>query len=207
MQNGGMGKPFRREEEWLRQCIEAATPGATVTQHDDGSSNAMHDLDVWVAGARVGAVEISAAVDAQALQLWRLVATPGQWMDPALDGGWTVTVSRIARARELKAQLPGLLRSLESQGVRRLDGRVGGAATAEREYAESLGIVSMSQGSTDHPGSVFVPVDPLAGSSGGAAPDTADAVAVWVSQWLQRGDQRDNLGKLARSGGVCCTIR
>lgn len=118
MQNGWMGKPLRGEGEWLRQCIEAATPGATVTQHDDGSSNSMHDLDVWVSGACVGAVEISAAVDSQALELWRLVTTPGQWVDPSLAGGWTVKVCRIARARELKTRLPGLLRALESQGVR-----------------------------------------------------------------------------------------
>lgn len=60
----------------------------------------------------------------------------------------------------------------------------------------------MSQTATDHLGSVYVLVDPLAGSSGGAAPDTADAVAAWVCQWLRRDDQRDNLGKLARSGAL-----
>jgi hypothetical protein len=195
-----MGRPLRGEEEWLRQCIEAATPGATVTQHNVGSSNSMHGLDVWLAGERAGAVEISAAVDSQALELWGLVTTSGQWMDPALAGGWTVTVSRLARARELTAHLPELLRALESQGVRELDVCAGGAATVEREYAESLGVVSIFQGRTDHPGSVYVLVAPLAGSSGGAGPDTADAVAVWVCQWLRRDHQRDNLGKLARSG-------
>lgn len=58
----------------------------------------MHDLDMWVDGERVGAIEISAAVDPAALELWRLVSTPGQWTDADLAGGWLVTVSRTARA-------------------------------------------------------------------------------------------------------------
>lgn len=198
--NEWVSKPLRGEEEWLRQCIEAAIPGATVTQHDDGSRNSMHDLDVWVNSERVGAVEISAAVDPQALELWRLVSTPRQWTDATLAGGWMVSVSRTARARALKTSLPGLLRALESQGVRRLDEHVGGAATVEREYAESLGIVSVFQSPTAHPGSVYVQVDLPPHQSGGGAPDTADPVAMWVGQWLQRADQLDNLGKLARSG-------
>lgn len=191
---------MRREEEWLRQCIQAATPGATVTQHDDGSSNSMHDLDMWVDGERVGAIEISAAVDPAALELWRLVSTPGQWTDADLAGGWLVTVSRTARAHGLKKSLPGLLRALESQGVHRLDRDVRGAASVEREFADSLGIVSASQSPTEHPGSVYVLVELPPHQSSGGAPDSADAVAAWVSQWLRRDDQRDNLDKLARSG-------
>lgn len=197
-----MSKGLRGEEEWLRQCIEAATPGSTVTQHDDGSTNSMHDLDIFIAGERVGAVEISAAVDPQALQLWRLVTSPGQWTDPTLTGGWIVSLARTARARTLKRELPALLRALESQGVRRLEDQTYGAAAVERQYAETLGIESAYQSPTDHPGSVYVQVNPLPDQRGGGAPATADAVAEWVSQWLRRDDQRDNLDKLARSGAA-----
>lgn len=179
LENGPVSRVLRGEEEWLRQCIEAATPGATVTQHDDGSSNSMHDLDIWVDGERVGAVEISAAVDPTALELWRLVSTPGQWTDPGLTGGWMVTVSRTAWARALKANLPGLLRALESQGVRRLDRDVRGAASVEREFADSLGIVSAAQSPTALPGSVYVLVELPPHQSGGGAPETGDSVAVW----------------------------
>jgi hypothetical protein len=200
-ETGRMAKQLRSEEEWIRQCIEAATPGSSVVQHDDGSSPRMHDLDVWVGNDCIGAVEISAAVDPAAMELWKLITTPGQWTDQRLSGGWMVTVSRTARARDLKAHLPGLLRALESQDRRCLADDVYGHRRPEHDLADSLGIESAYRSeATSRPGSVYVVVGLPAHQSGGGAPDTADCVAGWLGEWLRRDDQRDNLIKLARSG-------
>lgn len=191
---------LRGEEEWVRQCLEAALPGAEVTQHDDGSAPSMHDLDVWIEDDRVGAVEVSAAVDSAALQLWKLVTKPDQWTDNRLVGGWIVTVSRTAQFRALKLRLPELLRTLELQGRRHLGQDLHGRIDAGQELADSLGIVSAQQSATDRPGSVYVLVGSQPEQSGGIAPDSADCVAEWLQDWLRRGDQRHNLDKLARSG-------
>lgn len=190
---------LRGEEEWVRQCIAAALPEAEVTQHDDGSSPGMHDLDVWIEGERVGAVEVSAAVDSAALQLWKLVTKPAQWTDDRLDGGWIVTVVRTAEFRMLKLRLPELLRTFELQGRRHLAHDVYGPTDAEEEMAASLGIVSAHQSATDRSGSVYVLVGSPPEQRGGIAPESADCVVELLHEWLRRDDQRDNLAKLSRS--------
>ena len=195
-----MGSALRAEEEWLRQCIEAATPGSVVRQHDDGTAPGMHDLDIWVDGRRVGAVEVSAAVDPSALELWNLVADGDLWTDGSLFGGWRVTVERTASARLLKTHLPSLLHALESQGRHRIPAGVRGGWSAEDELAEHLSTRSVHRHDTGTPGSVSVVVGFLPAQSGGAAPQAADGVAAWVGGWLGADHQRDNRAKLARSG-------
>lgn len=63
-------RKLRGEEEWVRQCLEAALPGAVVGQHDDGSRPRMHDLNLLVDDQVVGAVEISAAGNPKLISLW-----------------------------------------------------------------------------------------------------------------------------------------
>ena len=78
---------LRAEEEWARGVI-AASLGLEVVQHDDGSADGMHDLDVYDGPARVAAVEVTAAADGQVIALWKLVNPPGdRWIESALAGG------------------------------------------------------------------------------------------------------------------------
>ena len=53
------------EEAWARDCIGEALPGCTVDQHDDGSEPGMYDLTITYPDGHLGAVEVTAAVDAQ----------------------------------------------------------------------------------------------------------------------------------------------
>ena len=107
------------EEAWARDCIGEALPGCTVNQHDDGSEPGMYDLTITYPDGHLGAVEVTAAVDAQPLELWKLRRRQGKpWTEPALAGGWLVRVQPSARANNLVRQLPGLLGDLERDGLR-----------------------------------------------------------------------------------------
>ena len=50
--------------------------GVEVVQHDDGSRDGMHDLDILRADRR-DAAEVTAAADAESIQLWKLVTDRG----------------------------------------------------------------------------------------------------------------------------------
>lgn len=55
---------------------------------------------------------------------------------------------------------------------------------------------------TDYPGSIYITLELPDDRTGGMVADTADAVAIWVDEFLRHPDQRDVLAKLTRSGAV-----
>ena len=189
------------EEAWARDCIGEALPGCTVDQHDDGSEPGMYDLTITYPDGHVGAVEVTAAVDAQPLELWKLARRQGKpWTEPALAGGWLVRVQPSARANNLVRQLPGLLGDLERDGRRAVSGDQASADQA-CVVAGQLGIVQALQGPTEHPGSIYImpPERPLE-QMGGYSPSTGDPLARWLGEWVSDPSRTDNLRKLERSG-------
>jgi hypothetical protein len=103
-----------------------------------------------------------------------------------------------ARGRRVLAELPGLLREMEAEGISRhvvlrdfgrFDDRVSG-----------LGITSLLWGDTAFPGSVYMTIDLPAERSGGAVGASGDPLAVWLADWIRDPSQTHNLQKLMNSG-------
>jgi hypothetical protein len=189
----------RHEELWAAACIEAAIPGVRARRHDDGSRPGMHDLDLYRGAIRFGACEVTAAADTEAIELWNLVNGGGRWIEPELRGGWMLSLSPTCRVKKLKAGLPGLLRALESQGVKEAErARPHGAGQFAR-VLNDLGIVRAHQGPTSFPGSVYFTIDLPTDRSGGWVQETGDALAEWLSVWTSDPEQGHNIDKLRRA--------
>lgn len=189
------------EEAWACDCIREALPGCTVNQHDDGSGPSMYDLTITYPDGHVGAAEVTAAVDAQPLALWKLIRRQGKlWIEPTLAGGWLVRVKPSARAKNLVSQLPELLRDLERNG-RRVVSSDHESTDQASVVAGQLGIVQALQGTTEYPGSIYImpPERPLE-QMGGYSPPTGNPLARWLSEWVTDPSRTDNLWKLQRSG-------
>ena len=73
----GAGKALKPEEEWARDVI-SLTLSLPVEQHDDNSSNRMHDLWIRHGDGPPAAVEVTAAADEESIKLWKLVKS-GCW--------------------------------------------------------------------------------------------------------------------------------
>lgn len=189
---------LRGEEQWAAACVAHDLEGAEVRQHDDGSAAGMYDLDVYRDGQLFAAVEVTAAANSAAIELWNLVNDEGKrWIEPGLNGGWTVSILPSAKAKKLKAGLPGLLGQLEAAGRREVlrherDPDV-------RKQAADLGVARAHQGATSFPGSIYVTIDLPADRVGGFVASTGDALTTWVGEWLTRPDQGHNLDKLRAS--------
>jgi hypothetical protein len=196
----GAMKQLSGEERWAQACIQQALPGSQVEQHDDGSKPSMYDLKILYPDDTVGAVEVTAAADAEQIELWKLVGGRGKrWIDSSLAGGWLVRILPSTRARVLHEQLPDLLRELESRGVRAVRGNrsSGDQFTAK---AGELRIVEARQGATAYPGSIYVMIDQPLERMGGFLPATGDPLAAWLGEWLADPSRQDNLYKLMCSG-------
>ncbi|MGW3586240.1 hypothetical protein ACWDM8_33515 [Streptomyces rubiginosohelvolus] len=191
----------RREEQWVRACLQQALPDVEVRHHDDGSRPGMHDFDLVREGHRFAALEVTAAADAASLELWKLVNGGPRWIRDELAGGWMVSLAPTARAKRIRSELPRLLASLEAMGVPRIS-EDHGPTEDLTEKADRLGIVSAYQSATDFPGSIYLTISLPPERSGGWVPDTGDAFCHWVSDWLGEPSQSDNLGKLIRSGAT-----
>jgi hypothetical protein len=181
---------MRGEEAWVGACIEAALPGVKVVQHDDGSRSSMHDLTLYSDGVPFGACEVTAAADARSIELWNLInGSDERWIEQDLPGGWMVTVVPRCKAKALKRDLPGVLRSLE----RAVD-PVELARATDALY--EMGVVDADRGETDFQGSVYVTLARGAGLTGGIVARTADALVPWFNSWVTEEGQRHNLEKL-----------
>lgn len=181
---------LRNEELWVGACVEAALPGVQARQHDDGSRSSMYDLDLVRDGVPFAAMEVTAAADADSIELWNLLnGSESWWVEPNLVGGWLATVTPKARAKRLKKELPGLLRTFEllAEGSER---RAAGARLNE------LGVVSANQGDTDFRGSIYVTLQRDPEQTGGAVPLAGDGLVSWFDEWTQDGAQGHNLEKL-----------
>lgn len=193
-------RTLRREEEWARHVLHA-TLGVPVEQNDDGSEPGMHDLKILYPNAPAGAVEVTAAVDAAATELWNLAYREGRWEEPDLAGGWRAYVDPTRRSRKskLRRDLPAFLRALERAHIQEWPS----IATDELEaLARRLGLTRAHQGATDFPGSIYVFPDLPADQVGGFGSTTGDALACWASDFLNDEETADVREKLRRSGAV-----
>jgi hypothetical protein len=188
------------EEVWARDCVRAALPGSTVKQHDDGSEPGMYDLTITYPDGGIGAIEVTAAADAQQLELWKLIKRRGRpWIEPSLAGGWLVQIQPSARANLLK-KLPDLLSRLERVGQRFVRGRNG--ADQLSTLAGELRIIEARQSPTDRPGSIYIMPPQRLEQMGGSSPVNGDRLFAWLSTWIPDPSRTDNLRKLARSGAA-----
>lgn len=181
---------LRGEELWVGACVEAALPGVRVVQHDDGSESGMYDLDLLHNGGQFAAMEVTAAADAESIELWNLVnGSENRWIESKLLGGWMVTVTPKARAKRLKKELPQLLRMLETV-----------VTESERDVAidhlHELEVVSADRSDTKFPGSIYITLQRGPERTGGAVPLTGDGLVVWLNEWMCEPGQVHNLNKL-----------
>lgn len=187
------------EEQWAQACIQQALPQCTVRQHDDGSQSGMYDVEIAYPDGSLGALEITAAADAQQVELWKLIGGQGKrWLVPGLTGGWVVSVMPTARARPMYERVPGLLRGLERDGIPVLWGKRS-SADPLAALAGELRIVEARQGPTAHPGSIYPMIHQPLEQMGGYSPQTGDPLARWLDEWLAEPTQADNVQKVARS--------
>jgi len=179
--------------------MTAALNDSEVRQHDDGSAPGMHDLEIWRSNRRIGAVEVTAAADGESIELWKLVnGSDDRWIEPQLGGGWMVSVSPKARAKRLRAELPGLLAGLESAGLSEVDRRRE-RMTPGINAASDLGVISAHQGASDYAGSIYVTIDLPAERSGGVVAQTGNGLADWIGHWAAQPEQLHNVEKLRKS--------
>jgi hypothetical protein len=171
-----------------------------VEVHDDGSMPSMHDLDIRYTDRATGAVEVTAAGDPILIETWKHATGGGRWIVDGIAGGWAVVVAPGTIVKRLRAGLPELLRTFESEGIKQSMREVWREPGPRDEEGRALGILHLFQGGTDFPGSVYVTVDPGIERSGGAVPTEGRPLLDWLAEWLARPDQAHNLAKLAASG-------
>lgn len=190
----GMPTP-RHEEVYAAACIESALPATRVRQHDDGSQPSMYDFSLMREGRQVGACEVTAVADAAAIELWNLVnGSEETWTDETLVGGWLVMLQPMARARELKANLPRLLGMLENRGI-----AYSQRAIDVDQALRGMGIVSTRQSATSVPGSIYLTIAQETERIGGWVSERSEGLVPWLNDWLVSADQAHNLQKLAQA--------
>ncbi len=190
---------IREEERWASKCISSALGGVPVTRYDDGSQPGMYDLKIVYPGRSWAAVEVTAAADAESIELWNLINGRGRWVEPDLAGGWSVGLRPGARVRRLRAELPILLRLLEELRVREVRRRPSRRGPFEAK-AHALGITRLFQCATDFRGSIYPTIDLPGERSGGWAATTGDPLVQWLDDWIRQVEQAHNLEKLRTSG-------
>ncbi len=193
-------RELRGEERWVAACIESVLENTKVRQHDDGSRDGMHDLDIWRGDRRFAAVEVTAAADSESIELWNIVNGGGKtWTDARLAGGWLVTLTPAANAKRLKQHLPNLLAALELRGIRDIN-RGSLCSVADEDAASMMHVARAHRGDTANPGSIYITIELPSERAGGAVASTGDELACWLSAWAQGKDQRHNVEKLLRAG-------
>jgi hypothetical protein len=198
LHNEPMAK-LRGEEAWAQAMISAEL-GLPVEKYDDGSFPGMYDLTIDPKGG-CGAVEVTACVDPESTETWNLMKGRGDvWVVDGLSGGWLVTVFSSCRVRQLKAELPMLLRRLEAAGITSLDLADWSTSAWLEPLTERLGIASAHKGGTSRPGSIYLTIELAPERAGGLVASSGDAIAAWCGDFLGEPKQADVLDKLRRSG-------
>lgn len=150
----------------------------------------MYDLDLLRDGEPFAAMEVTAAADAESIELWNLVNGSGdRWVDSSLLGGWMITVDPKSRANRLKNELPGILRKIEAN----VEGPERHAAI---ESLTALGVVSANQSDTNFPGSIYVTLQRHPERMGGPVPLNGNGLVNWLNRWIREPGQQHNLEKL-----------
>jgi len=160
----------------------------------------MYDLEVRYSDHRLGAVEVTAAADAELIEFWNLVNSPGGWRVESLVGGWSVSIEPSARVKRVLQELPNLLLSFEQTGVR--DFHIGRSTTPSDTLARQLRVVRALQSPTDFPGSIYVTPELALDRMSGMVAENGDDLAEWVSEFLTGPAQQDVRHKLASSGAA-----
>ncbi|MGH2659405.1 MAG: hypothetical protein ACRDHS_07010 [Actinomycetota bacterium] len=191
--------PLRWEEKLAARCIGAEL-GVEVASHDDGSAQGMYDLKILYPDRAPGAIEVTAAADAESIALGKLVYDRERWIVPGITGGWMVVLQPTARMKNLRAQLPALLRTLESQSIRWAQPEVWWEPGPFGDALRALGILHLFQSGTDFPGSVYLNIEQGLERTTGILPTDGRPLLEWLSVWLARPDKAENLAKLAASG-------
>lgn len=131
---------LRPEEEWARLALERELR-VPVVQHDDGTIESTHDLEIRYPHRQYGAVEVTAAADPDCIALWKLInGADGRWIEQGLDV-WMVSLRPTARAKRVRKELPGLLSSLEALG-RRSTTATSSARPSIEQAAATIGVAS-----------------------------------------------------------------
>lgn len=167
---------------------------------DDGSRPGIHDLEIQYPDRPAGAVEVTAAADAESIELWKIVnEREGRLLIDGLAGGWMVHLSPYARGRRVLAELPDLLLKMEAEGISRQAVLMGDFGRFEDTISD-LGITGLMWGDTDYPGSIYMTIDLPPERSGGAVGWSGNPLAVWLGNWIREPAQAHNLEKLTNSG-------
>ncbi|MEO6857684.1 MAG: hypothetical protein ABI323_03745 [Solirubrobacteraceae bacterium] len=192
-----MSKRDKPEEETARTII-SRTLHAPVTTHDDGSRPSMYDLSIQLPDGEVGAVEVTMAADREAVQLSRLVNQEKRWIEPMLEAAWHVSALPQASGKRLFAELPQLLAEMEERGASpfiSIEHDQGNPDPwMKRAFELRLESVNRSD-TTDYPGAIYISVEGR--ELAGYVPQTGDAVAEWIGDFLageERADIRKKLG-------------
>jgi hypothetical protein len=160
----------------------------------------MYDLRIDPEG-RCRAVEVTACADPESIETWNLMNGGDKvWVVNDLHGGWVVSVFPSCRVRQLRAELPTLLRGLEEAGIANLDAPVGRTPAWLEPLGERLGIAAVHQGPTSRPGSIYLTIELEPERTGGVVPSNGDAIAAWLGAFLREPMQADVLKKLRNSG-------
>jgi hypothetical protein len=187
------------EELWAKACIERALPEVTVCQHDDGSKPSMYDLTIVYPDGSRGAVEVTTAADRKYVELAKALDEKArQWQVPGLTGTWWVRVLPSARANDLRQQLPGILRGLESDDIADIRGNRSSHDALVAKLGK-LSIVAANHAMTPRDGRVLVTAEQKPELMGGGSPATGDPLATWLGEWLSDPSRPDNVQKVTRS--------
>jgi hypothetical protein len=158
----------------------------------------MHDLELMHPDGRIGAVEVTSATDETSTALWKLMNdSQERWLVDGLRGGWSVAVEPLARAKRLRAELPGLLSDLESLEIQDFDPQL---PRRDRlaALARELRVVNAFQGGTNYPGSIYITLE-LEARSGSLVSPIPNALAEWIGHFLHDPERAGDLDKLERS--------
>ncbi len=150
----------------------------------------MHDLDLVRDGVVFAACEVTAAADAESIELWNLVnGSEERWIEQDLLGGWLITVTTRCRVKFLKAELPALLRVVENEPTDPW-------RQSAIERIKALGVVAADRGDTAFPGSIYVTLERDAERAGGVVPNSGHGLVTWLDEWIREPTQEHNLEKL-----------
>jgi hypothetical protein len=180
---------MRPEEDWAARSISQELR-VEVVEHDDNSSPSMFDLSILYPDRPHGAVEVTAAADQESIKLGKLVYDGERWIVEDIAGGWSAGLHPTANMKRIRMELPALLHSLESQGIRDPQPEVHWEPGPHKEFIRSLGIVHLAQHGTDYPGSVYLTVEQDSDRTGGMSPTDGRPLLDWLAGWLILPDGR-----------------
>ncbi len=193
---------LRPEEKWAKTVL-ARVLGVPVEQYDDGSKPGMHDL-IFVRAGVTEAVEVTAAADPGAIELWNFLENGKMWTSKRLQGGWSVELVPVPHRKRRKnpmTELELLLAELETLRIPLVDRQ----HPPPRELAATaiaLGIVYALQSPTDFAGSIY-PLPSQEGPNLDIPPRLQPtSFPSWVSRFLKSPHNADVRLKLSGSGSA-----